>query len=57
MRSEELGGGGGQFLGSLLCETYDYIYIITYTLNLLAYFAHRDPNAYLCFLVFPEFSV
>lgn len=51
MRSEEGGRGGGQFLGSLLCEAHDYMYIITYTHNLLAYFAHRDPNAYFCFLV------
>ena len=51
MRSEEGGGGGAQFLGSLLCEAHDYMYIITYTHNLLAYFAHRDPNAYFCFLV------
>lgn len=50
MRSEE-GGGRGQFLGSLLCEAHDYMYIITYTHNLLAYFAHRDPNAYFCSLV------
>lgn len=51
MRIEELDWG------SLLCEAYDYIYIITYTLNFLAYSAHRDPNAYLCFLIFPEFFV
>lgn len=50
MRSEE-GVGGGGYLGSLLCEAYDYMYIVTYTHNLLAYFAHRDPNAYFCFLV------
>ena len=50
MRSEE-GWGGGEYLGSLLCEAYDYMYIVTYTHNLLAYFAHRDPNAYFCFLV------
>ena len=49
---EEWGGGrGGGYLGSLLCEAYDYMYIVTYTHNLLAYFAHRDPNAYFCFLV------
>ena len=45
------GGGGGGYLGSLLCEAYDYMYIVTYTHNLLAYFAHRDPNAYFRFLV------
>ena len=44
-------GGGWQFLGSLLCEAHDYMCIMTYAHNLLAYFAHRDPNAYFCFLV------
>ena len=44
-------GEDAKYLGSLLCEAYDYMYIVTYTHNLLAYFAHRDPNAYFCFLV------